>query len=188
MKTTPSNAAAHTDLARRLGLGVPTPNRFQRLQQRLAATRPVAWLCSLTLDPVDSALDRMSGGRMNVPGVMAGLPVVFLTTTGARTGRERRRPLVGIPFDGGVGVIGTNYGGPRTPDWVLNLEARPAARLSYHDVTLDVRAEPVDTATLERLFAAGSAIYPGYAKYRSRIGGRRIRGFILRTADDGQSG
>jgi hypothetical protein len=55
-------------------------------------------------------------------------------------------------------------------------------------VTLDVHAEPADAATLERLFAAGSAIYPGYAKYRSRIGGRRVRGFILRAADGGQSG
>ena len=162
-----------------LGLRVPEPNRFQRLQQRLASLAPVATLYSFTLDPTDSLLRRLSRGRLTVPGVMAGLPVVFLTTTGARTGHSRTAPLVGIPFEGRIGVIGTNFARRPTPGWVLNLEADPRGVLAHGPRTVDVVAEPADEPALERMFAAGSAIYPGFQAYRSRIRDRRVRGFLL---------
>ncbi|MCB0873023.1 MAG: nitroreductase family deazaflavin-dependent oxidoreductase [Thermoleophilia bacterium] len=154
------------------------------MQQRLAATRAVAWVFAHTLDPIDSVLSALTGGRLTIPRIAAGLPVVFLTTTGAKSGRPRRVPLLSIPVAGNVAVLGTNYGQPTTPGWVVNLEADARARLSYMGRTAAVRARPVSPSELDGLFEEGARIYGGYAVYRSRIRGRRVRGFILEPADD----
>ncbi len=68
------------------------------------------------------------------PGLLAGLPVIMLTTTGAKSGLPRPMPLVGIPMGDDVAVIGSNYGQERTPGWVHNLLANPAATVDYHEI------------------------------------------------------
>ncbi|MGI9624154.1 MAG: nitroreductase family deazaflavin-dependent oxidoreductase, partial [Acidimicrobiales bacterium] len=62
----------------------------------------------------------MTGGKTTVPGLLAGLRVVMLTTTGAKSGEPRTMPLVGIPSDGDLAVIGSNFGQGPTPGWVYN--------------------------------------------------------------------
>ena len=171
------------DLAQRLGLVVSAPNAFHRLQRRVASSRPGAAVFARTLQPIDTAVAAVSGGTATFAGLMANVPVVFLTTSGARTGRPRTNPLIGIPFHGGVGVLGTNYARPRTPGWVVNLEANPEATLSHRGITLPVRAEPVEGRLLEDLIRAGEAVYRGFAAYVPRITGRTLRGFVLRARD-----
>ena len=73
-------------------------NAAQRLTQRIAASGPGAWLFQRTLYPVDKVLYARTDGRLTVPGLMAGLPVIMLTTTGAKSGEPRSMPLVGIPL------------------------------------------------------------------------------------------
>jgi deazaflavin-dependent oxidoreductase (nitroreductase family) len=158
---------------------VTPANGAQRVVQRIAASRPGAWLFQRTLYPVDKALYRRSDGRITVPGLMAGLPVIMLTTTGAKSGESRSMPLVGIPLDGGLAIIGSNYGQARTPGWVYNLEADPAATVSYRDRTVAVTARPATDAETDRAFEVASSFYPGYAKYRGRASHRTIRVFVL---------
>ena len=165
-----------------LGYEVTEPNAAQRLSQRVASTRPGAWTLQKTLYPFDKALFRRTDGRTTFASLIAGLPVVILATTGAKTGRTRETPLVAVPLDGGLAVIGSNYGQPNTPGWVFNLDADPAATLSYRGSTIAVTARRLDDADADRVFGQAAHMYGGYEKYRDRAE-RTIKVFALDPAD-----
>ncbi len=165
-----------------LGYEVKPANVLQRGMQHVSSSRPGAWTFQRTLYPLDKALFRWTGGRLTVPGLVAGLPVVMLTTTGAKSGEPRSMPLIGVPIDGELAVIGSNYGQERTPGWVYNLEADPSATISYRDRSVDVTARRASDEEADRAFEAAARVYPGYAKYRERASHRTIRVFVLEPA------
>ena len=107
------------------------------------------------------------------------LPVVLLTTTGARTGLPRTAPLVGIPIEGSLGLIGSNFGGPSHPGWVHNLTAEPRAKLRYRLTEVDVVTELADAERRDEVWATAIRMYAGYAGYRAKAG-RDIRVFVAR--------
>lgn len=165
-----------------LGYAFKPPNRFQRLVQACAASRPGAWLFSKLLHHLDDAVGRLSGGRHSVPGLLAGLPVIDVTTTGRRSGLRRTTHLISIPVGDTLALLGTNFGQATTPAWVLNLEADPRASVTFRGRTLEVVALPATEAESEAVMAASAGIYGGYRKYRTRITGRRVRIFVLAPA------
>ena len=162
-----------------LGYVLKPANAAQRLTQRIAASGPGAWLFQRTLYPVDKVLYARTDGRLTVPGLMAGLPVIMLTTTGAKSGEPRSMPLVGIPLGDDIAVIGSNYGQRRTPGWVYNLEADPTATVSYRDRAVEVTARAASDAETDEAFEIAMSFYPGYGKYRARASHRTIRVFVL---------
>jgi deazaflavin-dependent oxidoreductase (nitroreductase family) len=115
-----------------LGYRHRSPNGFQRLVQAFSSSRPGAWLFSKFLRHVDQAVLRLSRGKYTAPGVLAGLPVLDLTTTGRKSGQPRTSHLISIPVGDDLALLGTNFGQPKTPAWVLNLEAqRPTPRCAF---------------------------------------------------------
>ncbi len=162
-----------------LGYTVKPANGVQRLVQRGASSRPGAWVFQRTLYPVDKVLFRLTKGRMTLPGLVAGLPVIMLTTTGAKSGEARTMPLLGVPLDADLAVIGSNYGQQRTPGWVYNLEADPHATVEYRDRSVPVAARRASDDESDRAFDLAADVYPGYAKYRERADHRVIRVFVL---------
>ncbi|MBI2243145.1 MAG: nitroreductase family deazaflavin-dependent oxidoreductase [Nocardioides sp.] len=161
----------------------PSPaNPVQRAVQAFGASRPGAWLFSRILPPLDTVVQRLTRRRHTLPSLLAGLPVVDLTTTGRRSGQPRTAHLIAVPHGEALAVLGTNFGQASTPTWVLNLEADPHARLSYRDRTVDVLARPLVGAEAEELLGRAERLYAGYRKYQGRITGRRLRIFALETA------
>ncbi|HEU5266658.1 MAG TPA: nitroreductase family deazaflavin-dependent oxidoreductase [Jatrophihabitans sp.] len=167
------------NLGEELGYHVGRPNPVQRAVQAFGATRPGAWFFSKTLAPMDRAVSKVSRGRTTVPAIFAGLPVLLLTSTGRRSGQPRDSHLIAVPFEGSLALIGTNYGQPRTPGWVHNLEANPDAAVTYRGVTREVRARPASDPERDAVLARSRSVYGGYVKYQQRITGRRLRIFIL---------
>lgn len=153
-----------------------------RLQRRLqgAASRPWAGsLLAKTLHPLDRTVFKATSGRYTVARLLAGLPVVMLTTAGARTGERRKTPLLGIPMGDDMAVIGSNFGKRMTPGWVYNLAADPHGTVGYGDRTVEVTAKPADPDETERAFDLASAVYGAFPAYRERAAHREIRVFIL---------
>ncbi len=165
-----------------LGYRPASANAVQRGMQMVASSRPGSWLFQRTLYSVDKLLFRISGGRVTVPAVVAGLPIVMFTTTGAKSGQERTMPLLAVPIDDKLAIIGSNYGQQATPGWVYNLEANPAATIAHGDRSVAVTARSTNDDENDRVWAQAIAIYPGYAKYRERASHRVIRTFILEPA------
>jgi len=164
-----------------LGYEVKSPNVFQRSIQALGSTKPGAWVFHKTLYPIDSVLYRLTKGRVTVAGIFAGLPVIMLTTTGARTGQPRSMPLLGIPMGDAIAILGTNYGQKPTPGWVYNLRADPSAAVGYHGKTVEVTARLATQAETEEAFVLAAGVYRAYSEYRDRIDGREVSAFILDT-------
>jgi deazaflavin-dependent oxidoreductase (nitroreductase family) len=162
-----------------LNYEVKEANALQRVTQRVAASGPGAWAFQRTLYPIDKQLYRLSNGRLTVPGLVAGLPVIMLTTTGAKTGKDRTMPLVGIPLGDDMAIIGSNYGQAATPGWVYNLRAKPEATVAYGSESIKVIARPATQDETEQAFEAGSAFYGGFSNYRERASHREIEVFVL---------
>jgi deazaflavin-dependent oxidoreductase (nitroreductase family) len=162
-----------------LSYEIPTANRFQRFVWKVSASRPGAWLFAKTLHHVDRLVLRLSGQRVTVPGVLAGIPVLTLTTTGAHTGQRREVPLLGVPSGDQIAVIGTRFGQPRTPGWYYNLRADPHADVGYRGRSVPVVAREADGDEREAVWARGCQIYAGYQAYARRIDQRKIHVMIL---------
>lgn len=169
-------------LAADLSYVYPRPNFLQRSIQAVGASRPGAWFFSKTLAPMDRGLTKIVHGKTSVPQLLAGLPVLVLTTTGRKSGQRRDAYLIAVPVENTLALLGTNYGQQTTPAWVYNLEANPHATVSYRGVSREVVARPATDAERAQVLANSTSIYGGYVKYEQRITGRRLRIFILQPA------
>jgi deazaflavin-dependent oxidoreductase (nitroreductase family) len=167
-----------------LDYAVPHPNVVQRALRLVVASRPGAWLLARTAHHLDRAVLALSGGRRTAAQFVAGIPVVRLVTTGARTGRRRVTPLLGVPHDGGIAVIGTRFGQTGTPGWYYNLRSHPTAELRFHDRSAQVVACELQGEQWQAVWEAGTRLYPGYRAYAARIRGRQVHIMLLRSAGD----
>lgn len=165
-----------------LGYAFRRPNLFQRSMQALAGTKPGAWFFSKALRHLDNGMARLTGGRTTVAELLAGLPVLDVTTTGRKSGQQRTSHLIAIPHGETLALLGTNFGQTSTPAWALNLEADPFAHARFKTRSLDVVARPATDEEVTTIFASSREYYGGYAKYQQRITGRRIRAFVLEPA------
>jgi deazaflavin-dependent oxidoreductase (nitroreductase family) len=162
---------------------VQKPNGAQAAMQHMAATRPGAWLFGRTLHHIDGMLLRFSRGRVTVPGVVAGLPILTVTTTGARTGQRRTTPLLGVPPGDDIAVVGTSFGQPRTPGWYHNMRADPKVEVSYQNKTIKAVAREAGNEERQAIWDRARTIYGGYGAYASRIKNREIHIMILGTGE-----
>lgn len=111
--------------------------------------------------------------------VTSGLPVLWLTTRGAKTGTERTVPLLGFPLEDDLAVLGTHFGHETTPGWVHNLEANAGAIVAYGGAEIPVRARPADPREESATWDRAATAYPGYRQYAGRAFHRSIRVFVL---------
>jgi len=176
-------------LAEDLSYAFRPSNRAQRALQALVASRWGAWAFAKMLPTLDTSVGRLTHGRTSVPELLAGLPVLDVTTTGRKSGERRTTHLIAIPRAGELAIIGSNFGQPATPGWVFNLEADPHATAGYRNRSIDVVARPATDAEFDEVLRNAAPLYGGYAKYRERIGeSRRLRIFVLESAARGANG
>jgi deazaflavin-dependent oxidoreductase (nitroreductase family) len=167
-------------LASDLDYSHASANPVHRFVRWAAGTRPGGWVFAHSLRHLDDVVVRLSRGRHSAPSLLAGLAVLEVTTTGRTSGRRRSSHLIATPYGGTLALLGTNFGQPSTPAWVLNLEADPHATLTYRGVTREASARAATPTETDEIFALAGRFYPGYLNYRERVGGnRRIRAFVL---------
>jgi deazaflavin-dependent oxidoreductase (nitroreductase family) len=119
---------------------------------------------------------------------MSGLPVVMLTTTGARSGLPRTVPVLGFPIEGDIAVAAGNFGRPEDPGWCVNLRREAHARLVVGGRPRQVIAEELTGAARERVWDRAIEIYPGAAHTNgARAPGQSWSSSCVRSAaDDGR--
>jgi deazaflavin-dependent oxidoreductase (nitroreductase family) len=154
-------------------------NGFQRAMRRLAASGPGSLVFARVLHHVDRPVFRLTRGRATLGSLVSGLPVVMLTTTGARSGKPRTVPLLGLPTPEGLAVIASNWGRDRPPAWDGNLRADPSASVAIGAHRRRVRAVEAEGERRERIWREGLEVYPGWSQYARRAGGRRFTIYVL---------
>jgi len=157
-------------------------NAWQRGLRRFAASGPGSWLFSRILDPLDRLTFRATKGRHLMSSLLSALPVAMVTTVGARSGRQRTVPLLALPTDDGLAVIGSNYGKPKHPAWRHNLRASAEGEVDVEGRRWRFRAVEVEDERRERIWQEALRTYPGFAAYAKRAAPRRISVFVLEPA------
>jgi deazaflavin-dependent oxidoreductase (nitroreductase family) len=147
---------------------------FRRAIRRVAGTRAVSRVNARALHHVDRLVFRLTGGGATFASWVTGVPIVMLTTTGARTGERRTLPVLGFPYGDNLILIASNYGKPRNPAWYHNLRAHPRASVAVDGVTREVEAHEVSGEERERYYRRGVEIYPAWAQYERWASNRRI--------------
>jgi deazaflavin-dependent oxidoreductase (nitroreductase family) len=147
----------------------------RRLVRRTAATRPMAWIYARIQHRVDRLVYELTSGRTTASSWASGLPIVLLTTTGARSGRSRTVPLLGLRDGAEIVLIASNYGQRRHPAWYYNLKAHPRAWIAIEGVEREFEAKELGGDEGERYFRKAVEMYPGFLRYRRWAADRRIR-------------
>ncbi len=155
------------------------PNRVQRFLHFIPKSKPGSWFFARTLHHLDRPILRLTGGRQSMTNMLSGLPVVTVTTIGAKSGQPRSLPLVAIPDGEDVILIASNYGQKHHPAWYYNLHAYPEAQLTYTGKTVAYHARETDGEERERCWQRAVDLYSGYASYKARAGHRQIGVFLL---------
>ena len=154
-------------------------NPLQRGIRRLAASGPGSWLFARVLHRIDKPISKLTRGRQTFGGLVSGLPVVMLTTTGARSGRPRTVPVLGLPTRDGLAVIASNFGQHRHPAWYHNLRSNPEGSVEVGGQSRRFRAEIVEGERRAAIWQEGLRVYPGWSQYERRASHRRIAVFVL---------
>ena len=136
----------------------------------LASQRPMTWIFSHTMHHLDPLVFRLSGGHHTAISKLAGLPVIILTTTGARSGEPRAVPLVGVPDGDKIALIASNWGRAYAPGWYYNLRANPAATVTIENRSRTYTVHEAAGDEYERYWQQAVDMYTGYTAYKQRAG------------------
>jgi deazaflavin-dependent oxidoreductase (nitroreductase family) len=109
---------------------------------------------------------RANAGR--VGGMFEGVPLVLLTTTGAKSGRQRVAPLVPLRQGGRVYVFASKGGAPTNPDWYHNLVAHPEVTVELGSESYQATARVLSGADRDRVYAAQVAEHPQFGEYQAK--------------------
>lgn len=109
---------------------------------------------------------------------MRGMPVVILTTKGARSGKLRKNPLMRVEHEGRYAVVASKAGAPEHPTWYHNVVAEPQVELQDGPVRQDMRAHEATGEEKAAWWERAVAAYPEYADYQRKTE-REIPLFVL---------
>jgi F420H(2)-dependent quinone reductase len=123
-----------------------------------------------------------SGGERANTLLDTGMPVIVVTSRGAKTGKVRKHALMRVEHDGEYALVASKGGTPENPEWYHNLVAHPDEvliqdgpepfKVSIREVSGDEKAQ-----WWERAVAA----YPPYAEYQEKTD-RAIPVFVATPA------
>lgn len=124
-----------------------------------------------------------SGGTEATTLRDTGLPVVVVTSRGAKSGKLRKNPLMRVEHGGRYAAVASMGGQPTHPVWYYNLLAEPRCELQDGPVKQDMVAREVTGAEKAQWWQRAVAAFPPYADYQRRAE-RDIPVFVLEPAAD----
>lgn len=111
-----------------------------------------------------------------------GVPILLLTTTGAKSGRPRTTPLLYAREGEDLLVVGSNFGQPHHPTWTGNLLANPEALVTIGGKQVRAVAKLLTGVEAETAYQKMIEVARTYAEYRSRTD-RAIRVFRVTAVE-----
>ncbi|MFF5896845.1 nitroreductase family deazaflavin-dependent oxidoreductase [Streptomyces argenteolus] len=120
-----------------------------------------------------------SGGTQGM--TLRGMPVILLTTRGARSGKIRKTPLMRVEHDGEYAVVASLGGAPKHPVWYHNVRADPRVELRDGTRRQDMVAREVTGEEKALWWGRAVEAFPDYADYQTKTD-REIPVFVLSPA------
>lgn len=116
-------------------------------------------------------IEEFRANQGKVGGQFDNMPLLLLTTTGAKTGRALTKPLCYTTDGDRIVLIASYAGAPKNPAWFNNLVANPVVTVELGGERFQARASVVDGAERQRLYdnqARQMAIFADYQKKTTR--------------------
>lgn len=108
---------------------------------------------------------RANAGK--VGGYHEGMPLLLLTTRGARTGQRRATPLTYLPDEGRYVVAAAAAGASDHPAWYHNAAASPEVTVEVGEEIFDATVTVAAGAERYSLYQRCAAAYPQLSHYQS---------------------
>jgi deazaflavin-dependent oxidoreductase (nitroreductase family) len=119
-----------------------------------------------------------SGGTRGTTLLDTGLPVIILTTLGAKSGKIRKTPLMRVEHEGRYAVVASVGGAAKHPVWYYNLTRYPSVELQDGPQRQEMTAREVKGEEKVVWWERAVAAYPPYAGYQRKTD-REIPVFVL---------
>lgn len=117
-----------------------------------------------------------SGGTKGT--TLRGMPVVILTTVGAKTGKLRKVALMRVEHDGDYAIVASLGGSDTNPVWYSNVVKHPVVELQDGPEKWDMIAREVFGIEKAEWWERAVEAYPEYANYQLKTE-REIPVFVL---------
>ena len=122
-----------------------------------------------------------SGGTSGT--TMRNMPVIIVTTRGAKSGNVRKVPLMRVEHDGEYAAVASMGGAVKNPIWYRNLVADPRVEVRDGTVVQTMTAREVTGEEKAIWWERCVAAFPDYADYQAKTE-RSIPVFVLTPAVD----
>lgn len=112
------------------------------------------------------AVIRVTHGRVGAR--IGSTKLCILTTTGRKSGIERRNPLACFPHDDGLVVIASAGGSDEHPAWYQNLVANPLVSVEVDGVVRPMTARTASEAEKAQIWPGVIAVAKNFAGYQTK--------------------
>ena len=136
-----------------------------------------------TSDWAREQLDLFEASNGAEGNTLRGMPIIVLTSVGAKSGKLRKNPLMRVEHDGKYAAVASLGGAPKHPVWYYNLKANPHVELQDGPVKRDYTARELEGEEKALWWERSVAAYPDYADYQVKTE-RKIPLFVLTAFED----
>ena len=109
---------------------------------------------------------KLTGGRLM--GTFQGRPIVVIDMVGAKSGKQISIPLMYVPHENGVIIVGSQGGAPKSPVWVKNIQKNPQIVAQYMGKKMNLVARQVSDEEKARLWPICVEHYHEFDDYQKR--------------------
>ena len=120
-----------------------------------------------------------SGGTEGT--TMRGVPVVVVTSVGAKSGKLRKNPLMRVEHEGRYALVASKGGSPQHPTWYFNLVAHPTVEVQDGPDRSEYTVRVLEGEERAAWWERAVAVWPDYADYQTRTD-REIPVFLAEPA------
>jgi deazaflavin-dependent oxidoreductase (nitroreductase family) len=110
--------------------------------------------------------------------LLRGVPIIVLTTVGAKSGALRKTALMRVEHEGSYAVVASKGGAPEEPAWAGNMRAHDHVELQDGADKRDYTARELSGAERTTWWARAADVWPDYNEYQKKTD-RQIAIFVL---------
>jgi deazaflavin-dependent oxidoreductase (nitroreductase family) len=110
-----------------------------------------------------------TGGREANTLRDTGLPIIIVTTRGAKSGAIRKMALMRVEHEGAYALVASMGGAPKHPVWYFNLKAHPdEVKIQDGPEPFDVHVREISGDERATWWERAVAAFPPYAEYQQK--------------------
>jgi deazaflavin-dependent oxidoreductase (nitroreductase family) len=110
-----------------------------------------------------------------------GTKALILTTTGRRSGQERKSALIYQPYGDAYLIVASKGGADEPPAWYVNLQAQPDVTVQVGADRFAARARTASADEKPAMWRTMTAVWPDYDEYQKKTS-REIPIVVLERA------